>query len=180
MKKKLIVGLLLVVTLLFASGCGSASTVSVDDPNKIDITKMTSTEIVQKFVDAGFPIGKVSEYTAATDPNKMLGRPNAYIQKTDFADSRLQQVDPTYDPSGDVNGGMVEVFSNDTDANTRIAYVHSIVSSPGLFFQYEYSYKNVYFRVEGKLTPDQAAQYGEAFKALTNGQLPVPYVEVLS
>lgn len=180
MKKKLIVGLLLVVTLLFATGCGSAATGSVDDPDKIDITKMSSTEIVQKFVDAGFPIGTVSEYTAATDPNKMLGRPNAYSQKTDFADTRLQQIDPTYDPTGTVTGGMIEVFNNETDANTRVAYVHSIVSAPGIFFQYEYSYKNVYFRVEGKLTPDQAAQYGEAFKALQNGELPVPYVEVLS
>lgn len=163
-----LVGLIIFSTLLFV-GCDKQS-----DKDKIDITKMSASEIVAVFVNAGYPIGNVVDYTETTDLNKMLGRPGSYISKTSFADTRLEQL--TIADASPV-GGTVEVFNNSSDADKRIAYIHGLVGQPGVFFQYEYSYKNVYFRIAGTLTPNQALQYEQAFKSLTEGTLPQTYVE---
>lgn len=150
------------------SGCSKV------DENKLDVTNMTSSELVAIFVDAGYPIGEVEDYTAESDLNHLLGRPGAYTSKTTFADSRLKQITLFEAPP---LGGTFEVFDNEADAQNRISYLHQIVGTSGPFFQYEYSYKNVYFRIEGALTPQQALQYEQAFNDICDGDLPQTYVE---
>ena len=59
----------------------------------------------------------------------------------------------------------------------RFDYVDAFISQPGILFQYEYLYKNVYFRIEGKLTPDQATKYEAAFVSIQDGDLPAQFTE---
>ena len=48
-------------------------------------------------------------FTADTDPNKLLGRPNGYTSKMSFADSRIDSDDPIGVEPGSVDaGGSVE------------------------------------------------------------------------
>lgn len=165
MKKRFFVVLLL--TVFMASLIGGCSS----EASKIDITKMTSKEITQLLVDIGFPIENIIDYTAETDPNSLLGRPGAYVSKNNFADIRLEQ--PGY-TSDDPVGGTIEVFEKASDAKERYNYLTSMTSSPGIFFQYSYLYKNVYLRLDGALTPEQAEEYETAFISLQNGELPSP------
>jgi len=158
-------GVLLALTMILFAGC---SCTSATQESKIDITKMSAKEIIQLYVDAGYPINNIIDYTAETDVNSMLGRPNSYIGKTDFADTRLDQNTSTYPV-----GGTIEVFNNDKDAKTRYDYIKAFVSQPGPLFQYTYLYKNVFLRVDGKMTPDQAKVYEDAFKELQKGKLPI-------
>jgi hypothetical protein len=168
MKKYLLaVSMILMLTILL-TGCGGK-----EEP-KIDITKMTAFEIASLFVDAGYPIGEIVKYDESTDLNHLLGRPGAYTSKVNFEDTRLKQITLIEAPP---TGGTFEVFENEKDAQNRINYLHQIVGTSGPFFQYEYYFDNVYFRIEGVLTPQQALQYEQAFTDLTEGNLPETYIE---
>ena len=167
MKKYLLIITTILMFTVLLTGCGK------EEP-KLDITKMSASELVTIFVDAGYPIGEIVTYDESTDLNHLLGRPGAYISKSSFADTRLKQ--NTLIESSPL-GGTFEVFENEKDAQNRISYLHQIVGTSGPFFQYEYFYKNIYFRIEGAFTPQQALQYEQAFTNLTEGNLPETYVD---
>ena len=85
-------GILVVMLIVLLAGCGKSETVS-------STVSLTSSDYVNKFIDAGLSIGEVIDYTAETDPNELLGRPNQYTSKTNFADASLNQ-DESDDPVG--------------------------------------------------------------------------------
>lgn len=159
MKRKILVVLVVAAAVFMMSGCGPSAP-------KSELTTMTAEQVVQAFIDAGFPIDNVITYTAETDVNHFLGRPNQYTSKTNFADTRADQ----YSVDNPV-GGTVEVFNNASDAKKRYDYVSGITDDPGPFFQYSYLFENVYLRIDGKLSPEQAEDYENAFKTLqVNGR----------
>ncbi len=134
---------------------------------KIDISKMSDEEIINKFVEAGFPISKMIVYTEETDENELLGRPKGYIQKTNFADSRYEQ----YDIENNPVGGTIEIFNNAEDAKSRYDYLDNIYNSiPGR--NYMYLRDNILFRIHNELTPTHAKEYEAGLDALINGELP--------
>lgn len=175
MKRKLYLILLSVLVAVFLAGCSGSGggSAAAETKAKVDITKMTAAEIIQKYVDAGFPIANVIDYTAETDKNNLLGRPNQYTSKVNFADTRAKQ--PS-DPGISPVGGSIEVFNNAEDAQARNDYITPI-AKVSMFSQYLYLYKNVFLRIDGALTPDQAAQYEVAFISLQNGDLPKQFAE---
>lgn len=175
MKKKMVLIMLLVLSVFFIAGCSGNS---ATDESKIDITIMNAEEIVQLYVDAGFPISNVQVYTAETDKNNLLGRPNQYTSKVNFADTRVDQPSPEIAAAGaGPYGGTIEVFDNNADAQKRYDYVKAISGSSSLFVEYSYLFNNVLLRIDGKLTPDQAAQYEAAFVSMQNGDLPAQFTE---
>jgi len=174
MKKYIPLVLTVVVLLAGLTACNSSKNndtdlASTDESPKIDITNMAAEEIVNAFKDAGFPIDNVLVYDEETDPNALLGRPNQYISKVNFADTRIEQWDDEENPVG----GSVEVFENTADAEARYEYINALSSSSSMFVQYLYLYKNVFLRIDKDLTPDQAAAYESGFEALQSGELPV-------
>lgn len=178
--KKISLLLVVCLCLLFGFGCGNTSSSSEDsnnndiqqeqqrDSEKLDITKMTAEEIVNVFVESGLPITKIIVYDEETDENELLGRPNQYTSKVNFADDRAEQFDIEVNPVG----GSVEVFNNKDDAKARHDYLDGIGKSSSLFAQYLYLYDNVLLRIDYNLTPSQAEQYEKAFISLQNGEMP--------
>lgn len=161
MKKVLSILLILAVLVVF-SACGSEPTENAEaEPETPDITTMTAEEIVVLLQEQGCPIENIISYTAETDPNELLGRPNQYTSKANFADPRIEQYDQT-----DPLGGTVEVFENAADAQSRYDYIDAITQEMPTLGYYQYLYENVLLRVEYALTPDQAAEYENAFLAI--------------
>jgi len=156
-----------IATTAPASETGSASSPGASTP----VTRgspadqaLTAEAIVQALVDRGLPIDSTVTYTAETDPNELLGRPAQYVGKASFHDSRL---DAPSDPKvlSVTDGGSVEVFRSDDDARRRFDYVSEIAKLP-LVAEYDVLVGTVLLRLSGGLTPDQAAVYKAALRAV--------------
>lgn len=95
--------------LFTVAGCGSNQVQSTSAPTqqqqqqKQEVKLKTAEEISTALKEKALPIGTVVVYTAEKDTNKLLGRPNQYISKVNFADTTLEQSDPK-----DPKGGSVE------------------------------------------------------------------------
>lgn len=147
---------LLLVLVLALTGCDnsdSQSTASKGDKIKTK-SSYTAPEVLQAFKDAGLPLGRVEEYTAETDPNELLGRPNRYTGKFNFEDTR--QAAPE---SETLTGGTVEVFDNKKDLDARKTYIEGVTKNLPTFQQYIYVNKNIMLRIDYALTPEQAKEY---------------------
>lgn len=164
---------LLPVAALFLAACGTApATTSTGGgggtpTSSVPSASMTAEQVV-KALAAKIPTAKlVKTYTAADDPNSMLGRPNGYTSKSMFTDSQIPADKLTFVPAEDVGrGGSVEVFPDAAGAKTRADYLTALGKSP-MFAEYDYQAGPILVRVSSKLTPDQAASYQAALKAIT-------------
>ena len=177
--KKMIAFMLACCVAFGATACGNGtnSTNETNTPTnteqkeekkeKIDISKMSDEQIINKFIEAGFPISKVIVYTEETDVNELLGRPKGYIQKTNFADSRYEQYNIDEDPIG----GTIEIFNNAEDAKSRYEYLDSVYDMIS-GRNYMYLRNNILFRIHSELTPTHAKEYDAGLDALINGELP--------
>lgn len=107
-------------------------------------------------------------YTAADDPNHMLGRPNGYISKIAFTDDRVPASALDFQPADAVaRGGSVEVYPDADGAKKRSEYLQGIGKATPLFGEYDYTSGSVLVRVSTVLTPDQAKEYEAATKKVT-------------
>jgi hypothetical protein len=125
-------------------------------------TPQTADQVVGTLT-AKVPSAKLGEvYTADNDPNHLLGRPNGYISKATFTDSRVAS-SPLITPGSVDAGGSVEVFADADSAQRRQQYIQGLQkASPLLGTEYEYLSGATLVRVSGKLTPTQAAGYQAA------------------
>lgn len=164
-------------TLLLAAGCGGSSKTSAPAgaggapaaaaPAAHTPAARAATDaagVVARLKTAGLPVGAVIVYTAATDPNHLLGRPGGYLSKAGFADTRINPKDAKDDSPGAVDlGGDIEVFADAAGANARADYIRKAMAAmPMLGTQYEYVSGPVLLRLSQVLTPDQAAAYKKA------------------
>ena len=124
---------------------------------------MTAEEICNELKNNNNNIGKIVVYTEETDSNNLLGRPNQYTSKVNFADNRISQ---EYVEENDAKGGTIEVFNNKTDMKKRKEYIEQISNSSSMFAQYIYSKGNVLLRLEKDLTPEQAQEYEKIFNQI--------------
>ena len=145
--RKIIV--MLVSLLLLLSGCGS------EPKQEVKITSETLLAALSSVSTCGETI----IYTAETDPNEKLGRPDNYIGKADFEDTRCEQLGEYY------VGGTFEYFSSEKNCNSRHEYLLKL-SDPSLgafgVNQYIYKYSTVILRVDYDLTLEQAEEYRDA------------------
>jgi len=153
----------LMISLL---GCGASTVATPSTPapakEAVQPAKVVTAEEICNTVKASIPtISNIVVYTEDTDTNKLLGRPNQYTGKVNFADTRTEQLDKS-----DPVGGSVEVFANPQDAKTRETYVDGISKSSPMFTQYLYLKGNVLLRIDGALTPTQAKEYEAAFNKI--------------
>jgi len=111
---------------------------------------------------AGLPMSDVIVYDETTDPNNLLGRPNGYLSKTAFKDSRCTQDDT--DPGGIENGGGIEVFPDHSGAQARADYIQTIAKASPLLNEYDYVAGNALLRLSTQLAPTQANEYKAAFE----------------
>lgn len=124
--------------------------------------------------EKGLPVGTVVVYNSENDPSGQLGKPNQYISKANFEDTRVGQMtdengEIMKDEFGnpDVLGGTVEVFASEEDIAARKEFMESAYENMGeKVGQYMFINGNAMLRVEFSLTPEQAKEYGEAFNSL--------------
>lgn len=153
-KKRKILGMVL-VCILIGTFVGGMFYVFTNKPD------MTSEQLTIELQEASLPIDNIIVYDEQTDWNKLLGRPNQYVSKVNFADTRLDQTDPE-----NPNGGTIETFNNASDLNTRKIYNESVMNAYPIFKEYIFVNGNHILRLSYDLTNDQANEYKEAFMAI--------------
>jgi hypothetical protein len=124
----------------------------------------TADQIVSELTSKVATARPGAAFTADTDPNKLLGRPNGYTSKVSFTDSRIDPDDLLgVEPGGVDAGGSVEVFADADAAAARQQYIQQLQkAAPLLGTEYSYVDGTALVRVSGKLTPEQAADYERA------------------
>lgn len=181
MRRILSMCVLICIAVAF-SGCGEQKATNAPTANqeqtqataepeknqKQDIKKMEAEQIVLAFQAAGLPVAHIQVCTAENDPNHLMGRPNQYISKANFADTRIEQFDVEANPTG----GCIEIFENNADAKARYDYVEAVSGSASVFSMYLYLYENVLLRIDGQLTPEQAKEYNAVFEQMQKGEFP--------
>lgn len=117
----------------------------------------TAREIIHA-IKAGEPaVSGVVIYTAATDSNHLLGRPNGYESKGAWRDTRIPASETVGFTLGDIDvGGGVEVFPSEEGAITRGGYIESLST---INHEYDFACGGVLLRISNYLTPRQAAGY---------------------
>ncbi|MBF8194399.1 hypothetical protein ITP53_53835 [Nonomuraea sp. K274] len=134
--------------LLVTAACGGAT------------TDKDAAGIVADLATHGLPVKVTVTYTEDSDPNKLLGRPNGYLSKAAFSDSRVKADGAK---EGDVTaGGGVEVFADADAAEQRVDYIQAIASKSPMFGEYTYAAGNVVVRVSKELGSSDAAAYETA------------------
>lgn len=109
----------------------------------------------------------VKAYTAADDPNHLLGRPGGYTSKTAFADPRVKAGDVAGTEADAIErGGSVEVFQSAEEATARQKYGQQIAKAMPALAEYDYVHGSILVRVSRYLTPDQAAAYQRVINSL--------------
>jgi hypothetical protein len=174
----------LLVTAVLAAGCAgrapstpaaspaakaSGSAPSVASPAAaVTLTAAQATRALKKH---GLPVTSIQIFTAADDPNHLLGRPGEYTSKTEFADTRITGEAG----QGVAAGGSVEVFPGHVGAVRRARYIQTLVQAdPALGAEYDYVAGAVLLRVSGQLTPSQARRYKRVLAAITGDLVTEP------
>lgn len=158
MKKAFI--LLTSILCLCLVGCSTSSTAT---------QKLTAEQICEKLKSSGLPVMHIVSYTSDNDQNKLLGRPNQYISKSDFIDSRYSSSYDRLSKEKDFNQlkynyeCTVETFNTKEDMQTRYNYVNGFIKQGGMFAQYMYNTDTAILRLSKDLTPAQAKEYQDKF-----------------
>jgi hypothetical protein len=144
---------------------------------KVQGARLDATAVVDRLASRGLPVTLTVTYTFGSDPNHLLGRPNGYLSKASFTDSRIQSAS-VRDPSlGSVDlGGSVEVFASPDIASTRAAYLQRVENAATfLGSEYDFVAGDILVRVSGDLTAKQANEYKSTLIAIaTNSPRKVP------
>lgn len=168
-------GLVAALALLLAA-CGSASTGSPSAPGsprpaastgRPANATLTAAQVAARFAADGIPLTVVADYTAATDPNSLLGRPGGYTSKVAFTDPRVADSDRSSEAGATENGGSLEVFPDQAGAAARATYIEGVTgAAPSVLGEYDFQRRTVVVRVSRFLSPDQAADYNKALQRL--------------
>lgn len=133
---------------------------AIPTPSPVPISyTITTGEIIQALIDAGLPIVRFETYDETTDPNDLMGRPHAYLDKTNFYDSRIGK--GKYDDCG-----MLEIFANEEDATARYNYIENHIMMGLIATQYQFLYENVLLRFDADFKPDYVEEYYAAIRAI--------------
>jgi hypothetical protein len=112
---------------------------------------------------AGLPVRHLIVYTAASDPNHLLGRQGGYASKVAWQDPRAARQDAG-DSRGSIGlGGGIEAFPTAAGARARYQYLRGF--QPPFGDGYDYLDGTAILRLSQYLTPAQAHAYRAAFTA---------------
>jgi hypothetical protein len=156
---------------IFAVVLATTVAVTVSDASAAR-TPRNAQQVVQGLAKA-LPIQLVITYTASSDPNHLLGRPNGYTSKAAFTDARVSSAAPGTQVGAINKGGSVEVFSSPSAATARDHYVQTLLKDlPILGSEYDYVSGNVLLRLSGYYVPSQAQQFKSVLGTLMKGKSP--------
>lgn len=160
LRMKTTLGLSLFLCLLLTGCSQSAQTENNTQLNQTKSTaseKLTADQVINAFSSAKLPLNNLVVYKAETDPNKLLGRPNQYIERVRWGDEAKEPAIKTH---------SIEIFRSAGDLETRKKYVDSVTNSLPELNEYSYAYKNVLLRLHHSLPPEVAGEYEKVLKSL--------------
>ena len=166
--RRAVLAVSVVLAALALAACGSSGTASSTNdagvfPSVGSSAQKTADDVTKSLGEKIATVKLIRAYSAADDPNHLLGRPNGYTSKTAFGDSRVASTDVEYLAADAVErGGSVEVFADEAGARTRMDFIQSVAKSMPLVGEYDYVKGPVLVRVSRFLTPDQAKEYEAA------------------
>ena len=143
---------LAIVSMVAACG-GETPQQNGKAPQQEIVAAPTIDAVLKAFKEKALPIEAVEIYTAETDPNKLLGRPNQYTGKANFVDSRHKD-------AGDSNA--IEVFETAEAAKSRHDYVEQVTKDIPMLVQYLILSDRVLVRLDKALTPTEVDAYRAA------------------
>ncbi|MEV5413582.1 hypothetical protein AB0K60_32730 [Thermopolyspora sp. NPDC052614] len=118
-------------------------------------TDKDAAAIIGDLAANGVPAKLGTVYDENTDPNKLLGRPNGYLSKAEFTDSRVKAD----------KAGSVEVFEDASGAEARAEYIQALGKNP-MLAEYTYVKGNVVVRVDKDMAPSDAKTYEDALNKI--------------
>ena len=164
------------LTLLAACGytpTGTNTTQTADQQPATARQQLTAEQVVAQLAHAISTVKPSVVYTAETDPNHQLGRPNGYLSKASFTDIRIDPKHATVytdTTNGAVDlGGSVEVFPDAQGAQARAKYIEGLTAAMPMLTEYEYVSGPVLVRLGKTLTPTQAGEYQKALNGIGGG-----------
>lgn len=125
-------------------------------------------QVMEHLKKAGLPIGRTDVYNVDNDPHRLLGRPDSYIGKTVFHDTRYPLKPNAQDQLIEWQnwGGTLEIYEEEADielAKKKIkAQQERIGSLPP---EYQFVKGLVFLRLGHVLTPAQAKEYEAALNS---------------
>lgn len=136
--------------ILFVSGCQSGSS---GNGNAVKPEKLKVDQVVKAFKAANLPLGQLEYFVAASDPQKLLGKPNQYTEKASWQTTEKMV-------------HTVEAFANENDLQARKTSVEAAAQSGAQPAEYVYAHKNILLRIHHEMLPETAAKFEQALKSL--------------
>lgn len=143
------------------AGCGSGGTAAAGQASSTPVSSITANTNLTPSVPSAPPIGLTAEqiaqrmnlhhvtaYTAATDPNHLLGRQGGYTSKINWPN------------------GTIEVFSARAEAQRRKTYLLAFAGTP-FGDGYDYLVGTYLLRIFDSQTPTQANALEAEFSKIT-------------
>jgi len=153
------------------AGCssGSADTgAAKEDTQQVAVGLKTAEQVATAVEQSVSSMTTTVEYTAATDPDHLLGKPNGYLSKVAFTDSRVQSADVEgTKPDAVARGGCVETFATAAQARARAKAIEQGSEGSVSAGEYHYVIGTSLLRVSQVLTTAQAEDYALAARTLT-------------
>jgi hypothetical protein len=123
---------------------------------------VTATSVATMMIDGGVPAQIAFTYTAANDPNHLLGRQAGYSSKVSLQDKRVSKVANFLKGSSTDGGAAIECYPGGTGATNRLKTLKGFQGTL-LGDGYDYVSGGCVLRLSTDLTPTQARQYQRAF-----------------
>lgn len=140
-----------------------ATLATSEQPTSENIVHINAKDVYDYLCKNTENIGTFIEFDEKTDENELLGRPNQYTSKVDFAITTLEQKDET-----DLKGGSIEVFENNEDAVARATYIENIGKEYPFLVEYDYVNDYILLRIDKSITPSEAERYNKALQEIFN------------
>ncbi len=122
--------------------------------------KLKAVEVIAAFKKANLPIDKIEYFTSETDFEKLLGKPNQYVEKVGWIDTRIKE-----NSRDNFVGGAIEVFDTEDLLQKRIRSRKENEKSFGIE-NYYVVHKNVLLILDSLLMPQQVSDYEKTFSSL--------------
>ncbi|KQC36991.1 hypothetical protein UK82_18430 [Frankia sp. ACN1ag] len=133
------------------------------------LTNLTAEQVAISLAKAGLPLHTTVVYTAATDPDRLLGTAGGYSSRIAFSDSRVGSNEVAGAPAGAIErGGAVEAFHDAAAAQRRATRLLTVTKDNPLVTEYVYVRGGVVLRVSLVLTDGQAKGYETALQRLAS------------
>ncbi len=122
--------------------------------------KLKAVEVIDALKNADFPIDKIEYFTSETDFEKLLGKPNQYVEKAGWIDTRIKS-----NSADNFQGGGIEVFETEDLLEKREK--QWLENQRNMGFENHYlAHKNVLMILDNSLTSQQVSDYEKILKSL--------------